>query len=271
MSKKSLPLPGELGMGLSLFLSAVAWIVFAFFTLLLFLTGVFIGMPLSLVLDGGTRRMIHIVARLWGRGLIFFCPLWSIHVEGRENIQPGAHYVITANHQSLLDILVVLSGLPVHFKFMAKKELFSIPVMGWHMSLAGYIPIDRGRKESARDAVAAAKSWIHRKVSVLFFPEGTRSQDGEIQAFKAGAFKVAAQERVPILPVIVEGTGDALPKHSWVFRRRSRFRLYIGKPVPALTSDAPEQVEALRENVRAAMIQHLADIRIRHKNSKGVS
>lgn len=269
MSKKSLPIAGELGMGLSVFLSAVAWVVFSFFTLLLFLTGVFLGLPLSLCLDGGSRRMLHIVARLWGQGLIFFCPLWSIHVEGRENIRRGEHYVIVANHQSLLDILVVLSGLPLHFKFMAKKELFSIPVMGWHMSLAGYIPIDRGKKESARDAVQSAKAWIHRKVSVLFFPEGTRSPDGQIQAFKAGAFKVAAQEKVSILPVIVEGTGDALPKHSWVFRKKSRFRLYIGKPLEAPASEDSSSVEALRENVRSEMIRHLAEVRARDQVSQG--
>lgn len=253
-------------MGLSIFLSVIAWGVFALFTLLLFLSGVFIGLPLSILFDRGSRRSLHTVARLWGRGLIFFCPLWSIRVEGKENLRPGQHYVVAANHQSLLDILVVLSGLPLHFKFMAKKELFGIPVMGWHMSLAGYIPIDRGRKESARDALSAAIDWVHRGVSVLFFPEGTRSPNGEIQAFKGGAFRVAAQEKTPILPVLIEGTGDALPKHSWIIRKKSNFRLYIGRPIDVPPGDEAAAADALREKVRGEMTGRLAMIRAAQQN-----
>lgn len=246
---------------LSYLLSPIAWLVFSFFTLFIFLSGVFIGLPQSLLFDrAGTRRASHTSSRLWGKGIIAACPLWSIGVEGQENLKPGQHYVVVANHQSLLDILVVLAGLPLHFKFMAKKELFSIPVMGWHMTVAGYIPIDRGKKESAREAVASARAWIHKGVSLLFFPEGTRSPDGEIQLFKSGAFKVAAQENVPLLPVIVDGTGDALPKHSWLFKKKSRFLLRICKPVTA-SSQEPEAIETLKESIRLSMIEELRTLR----------
>ncbi|MBU3760147.1 MAG: 1-acyl-sn-glycerol-3-phosphate acyltransferase [Candidatus Omnitrophica bacterium] len=271
MQKAQLSDAGELSLGLSAVLSAAAWIVFAFFTLLLFLSGVFIGMPLTFVFDRGSRRCLHTIARLWGRGLIFFCPLWSIRTEGLENLTPGRHYVVTANHQSLLDILVVLSGLPVHFKFMAKKELFGIPVMGWHMALAGYIPINRGNKDSAREAVASARNWVSRGVSVLFFPEGTRSPDGEIKAFKGGAFRVAVQEKTPILPCIIEGTGDALPKHSWIIRKKSAFRLYIGKPISVPEGEESAVSDALRESVHQEMTARLASIRSSARLSGGPS
>lgn len=217
--------------------------------------------PLSLVFGKGTRRLVHKVSQWWGKFLIGFAPMWSLEVEGSENMDPKQHYVIIANHQSMLDILVVLAGLKKHFNFMAKKELFSIPFLGWHMSLAKYIPVDRGSQDGARMAIRASMDRLDKKVSVLFFPEGTRSIDGEIKAFKSGAFKVAMEKQVPLLPVVIEGTADALPKNSGVIDHASKFRLRIGKPIELHLKDATLTMDALKETARESMIVELKKLR----------
>ncbi len=214
--------------------------------------------PLSLVLDRGNGRLMHAIAVLWSRLLLLINPFWRVKVSGLENIEKGRHYVVIANHQSILDILVMLSGLPLHFKFLSKKEVFQIPFIGWHMKLTGYIPLDRGNHESGRSAIAIARAWLNRKVNVVFFPEGTRSLDGHIRTFKPGAFKLAQEQKIAILPVVIEGTGDALPKKSWILKQRRDFILSIGKPV---ILGAQESVPQLIERVRQEMIQRLQQIR----------
>ena len=189
-------------------------------------------------------------------------PFWHLKVEGKENVAPGKTYVIVSNHQSLLDILIVLSGLPrhTHFKFLAKKELFPIPFLGWHMSLAGYIPLDRKSHESGKKAMLTARHWLRKGVSVIFFPEGTRSLDGEIHSFKVGAFKLAQEEDLEILPLVIDGTGDAVPKHSWMLEKTTRLFLSIGKPI-SLKNQASTSSDQTCEAIRQEMIERLARVR----------
>ena len=250
----------EMNIVISAILSIFGWSLIIFFTIALFLVGVIVGIPISLIFDQGTKRTQHLVARLWGLSIVSFFPLWRLTIEGQEHVRPKTHYVIVSNHQSLLDILVVLVALKTHFKFIAKKELFVIPVLGWHMALAGYIALDRDNKESARATILKAREYLRQKISILFFPEGTRSLDGEIQAFKPGAFKVAVEEGVEILPVVIDNTGDAIPKHSLFLRKLSEFKLRVLKPVK-ISSVNPQEIEAIRDSVRSSMIKALAEMR----------
>lgn len=126
------------------------------------------------------------------------------------------------------------------------------------MTLAGYIPIERGSAESGRQSIVTAREWLGKGVSVLFFPEGTRSLDGKIHEFKMGAFKIAAEMKIPILPVVIDGTGDAIPKKSRLFKAAPSFSLSILKSV---TPKPDESLETLKNRVRQQMIRRLEEIR----------
>jgi len=240
---------------LSIPYSIYAWFSVIFFTVLFSLIGVLLVFPVYLVLNRGTRSVMHQTSILWAKAIMYTSPVWSFRVTGAQNIDPGKHYVIVANHQSLLDILLVLAALKLHFKFMAKQELFCIPFIGWHMAAAGYIPLVRSSRVSGKDALTHARDWLSREVSVLFFPEGTRSLNGEIKDFKAGAFKTAKEMGVEILPVILDGTGAAVPKKSWKLNKITEFRVKIGKPSKV------KSVGEAKKNVRDQMAADLALLR----------
>lgn len=211
-------------------LSSLAWVGFALVTCFYFLLGILL-IPVAWLLPGGVSRVFHQLAVWWAKGIIAVVPVWNIYSQGIEQLDSKKHYVIVANHQSLLDILVALASVPLHFKFLAKKELFPIPFLGWHMFFAGYIPIDRASRESGRSAIEKVKQKLKKKVSVLLFPEGTRSMDGEMREFKNGAFRVAQELNVEILPLVIDGTAQAIPKHSWLIENSAEFYVSIGKPV----------------------------------------
>lgn len=250
-----------LGFWACLFYSAIMWGGVSVLTIFFSLLDLFIVFPLSILLDRGTRRLVHQISIFWARGIIRWNPLWRLVVSGGQHIQKGKHYIIVANHQSLLDILAVCAALPLNFKFLAKKGLFYVPFMGWAMGCAGYIPLNRGSHQSAKEAMQKISNLLKRGISVLLFPEGTRSPDGKIHAFKTGAFKLARDNKIEILPVVVDGTGTALPKKSFLLKKRSLFRVAIGKPVSVeLTGD--KDMEKVKEAVRHEMIGRLA--RLRH-------
>ncbi len=217
--------------------------------------GLLVVLPITFLFDR-KRAAMHGVSVAWASALIAVHPLWKLSKRVKTPAAQGP-YVIVANHQSMLDILVVLAAVPTHFKFIAKKELFSVPWIGWHMRGSGYIALDRGSAQSGRDTLAAAKQWLDRGVSVLFFPEGTRSEDEEIKAFKNGAFKIAMEKNVPLLPVVLDGTGKASPKKSKAVGGRAVFEVEIMEPVSANGRD----LETVREQVRDSMVRRLAEMR----------
>ena len=249
-----------LGLGAAIFYSTVMWVGVSVLTLFFSLWDILIVWPLCLLMGDKTRSMIHAVSTVWARAIINWNPLWRLAVNGQANIRKGKNYIIVANHQSLLDILAVAASLPLHFKFLAKRELFYIPFMGWAMGLAGYIPVDRSSHESGKKAVFRISDLLKRGISVLLFPEGTRSPDGKIQGFKMGAFKLARENSVEILPVVIEGTGTALPKKSMLLRKRSIFAVSIGKPI-SMAEAGGESLEEKKEKVRHEMIGRLAKLR----------
>lgn len=238
-------------------LSLWSWVLAVTLTIFFNLVG-FAVTPVSFLLDRKPRSLIHRVAILWAKSIMGTSPFWRLHVDGQKHVESGAHYVVISNHQSMLDILAALAGIPLNFRFLAKKELFRIPFLGWHMALAGYIPIDRGNPQSGREALVTASQLLKKGISVLFFPEGTRSLDGKIKSFKSGAFKLAQTENLKILPVVMEGTGEALPKKSWVVQNIAHMKVSILKPV----SLPPQQdLESAIESVRSRMAARLDDMR----------
>lgn len=248
--KQEAPIPLPISLALSLFL----WILAVFYTIIFFLLGFVLYLPFRLVSDNPTKQM-HFIARRWAKGIMWFNPFWKFEVRGLKNINRNKHYVVVANHQSMLDILVLLAGLPLQFKFVAKRDLFMIPFIGWHMALAGYLSLERGDKASTVKVLTAAKELVRSGMSLLIFPEGTRSVDGQIKGFKNGAFKLAREFEVEVLPVVIAGTRESLPKNSKILRNRSTLIVCVEKPVKA-----EADFERTRDKVRQQMIRSLTEL-----------
>ena len=173
--------------------------------------------------------------------LSYLIPVWKIEVEGREKIVRGRTYVIISNHQSILDILLI-NYLRFKFKWISKIENISVPVLGWYLRMAGYITVNRGNEESKTEMLQKASQCLKSGISVMIFPEGTRSVNGEIGFFKRGAFQLAIQAGVPVLPVLIDGTAGILPKHGLKFGSGYRVRIKVLDPVipSAFCTDNPD-------------------------------
>ena len=175
----------------------------------------------------------------------------TVAVKGAENMKPGASYVITANHQSLYDIYVLYGWVGVDFKWVMKKELEKVPVLGFACKVLGHIFIDRSDTKKAVETINAAKTKIANGTSVLFFPEGSRSSDGAMKPFKKGAFKMALDLGLPILPVTINGTRNILPKGS-IDLRPGNVTMIIHKPIP-VTDYHEENMTELMDKTRVIM------------------
>lgn len=196
---------------------------------------------------------IHKIAILWSKILLFICNT-KVEVIGRDNLKTDRPYVLMANHQSDFDILITLAHLPGQFRWLAKKELFNIPVFGAAMKSAGYISIDRQNREKAMQSLDEAALRIRNGKSVMTFPEGTRSRDGEIKAFKQGTFYLAIKSGVPILPITIIGSGQIMPKRS-LRVRPGKVKLIIDKPID-VREYSIENRQELIENTRNTIIKN---------------
>lgn len=200
-------------------------------------------------------RLLHQFTCFWASIYTWTNPVWRVVVEGRERIRHNATYVMVANHMSLLDILV-LFRLFAHFKWVSKIENFRVPFVGWNMSLNRYIKLRRGDKDSIEQMMRACEATLAAGNSIMMFPEGTRSVDGRLKGFKHGAFTLAKKLRVPLLPIVIEGTADALPKRGFVLRGRHAIRVRILDEIPA-ASFADKSTEALTNEVRELFLDAL--------------
>jgi len=175
-------------------------------------------------------------------------PLWHFETDGQPPADPRHPYVAVSNHESYADIFLI-SHFPWEMKWLSKDTIFRIPVMGWMMRMAKDIPIKRGKRESVVSAMQGCRDRLGRRVSVMIFPEGTRSMTDDLLPFKDGAFKLAIEAGVPILPIAVAGTRDCMAKHSFAFRRaRAKARVLSPIPTAGMTS---QDVGALRDRTRA--------------------
>jgi 1-acyl-sn-glycerol-3-phosphate acyltransferase len=201
------------------------------------------------------RVALHRFTCFWASLYTWLNPAWPVTVLGREKIRRDAAYVMVSNHLSLLDILV-LFRLFVHFKWVSKVENFRVPCIGWNMSLNRYIPLRRGDKQSVIRMMKECEDTLAAGNSIMMFPEGTRSPTGRMRAFKTGAFELALKTRSPILPIVLEGTADALPKRGFVLRGRHPISVRVLDEIP-YESFRDARVEELTERVRSLIAKHV--------------
>ena len=196
----------------------------------------------------------RVMAGSWARINAWVTPM-PVEVIGRENIDPDQSYVVVSNHQSPFDILVLYGWLGVDFRWVMKQELRSVPGLGVACAALGHIYIDRSNHEAAVRSINGARERITGGTSVIFFPEGTRSENGRLKQFKKGAFRFAIDTGLPVLPVTVDGVCDVLPARRFDLRP-GRVRLVIHKPVamddPA-AADLPTLSNRVKEIIGSAL------------------
>ncbi|MDD5503860.1 MAG: lysophospholipid acyltransferase family protein [Candidatus Omnitrophica bacterium] len=209
-------------------ISLIIWVVSTALTIALF----FVSLFLAFVLFPFDRqkRIVHRQCFWWADAIIGFNPFWDVKVYGLENIDPSQTYVITANHQSLADIVVIYKT-RLQFKWVAKESLFKLPFIGWCLSLGRHIKLSRGKFGSIKKIYKEAASWLRHDMSVLFFPEGTRSRTDNMNEFQNGAFKLAIKEQKPVLPILIQGTREAIPRGDWVFKAKVKGTVRVLPPV----------------------------------------
>jgi 1-acyl-sn-glycerol-3-phosphate acyltransferase len=190
--------------------------------------------------------------RIWGPFLIWASRA-KLVVQGGENVDPSRPTIYVSNHQSALDIPVAFVALPVNFRFVAKKSLGYVPVLGWYLMAGKHLLVERGSWISALHTLEKAAEQIRKGTSILIFPEGTRSPDGRLLPFKKGPFALALKAGVAICPVTIEGTARILPKKSWKVRTGEEIRVKIGAPIDA-RQYGPHERERLMQDVRGVMI-----------------
>jgi len=205
-------------------LFVISAILFPFSFLIWFLTFLF---DKKLVL-------LHKYSCLWSGIVLASNPYWRTRILGREKVKRGETYVMVSNHQSGADILVLFK-LFIPFKWVAKKELFYIPFLGWNMTLNRYIPLQRSRGRSKRMMMDKGIEAIRKGNSIMMFPEGTRSKEGQIQPFKSGAFRLALETGSPILPIAIKGTFHAIKKGGFVIHKNHDIHAVVLEPIPFKT------------------------------------
>ena len=171
----------------------------------------------------------NLVLRNWTKGGLLIYGI-KLNVTGRENIEPGKGYVYVSNHSSYLDILVIFAGVSDNIRIVYKREISRIPIFGWAMLACGFIPINRENIKSAVQSLGKGAEKIKKGLSVLIFPEGTRSIDGKVDEFKRGMFLLAEQSGADIIPLSITGTFDLLPRNSSRVKG-GRVNIVVGKPV----------------------------------------
>ena len=167
----------------------------------------------------------------WGSLYVWLSPLWTVRMEGLEKVDRRKAYVMVSNHQSLLDI-VVIDRTFLHYKWVAKAELFNVPLIGWRMRMNRNVRIDRANVASQRRMLRACIQHIQEGSSVMIFPEGTRSRTGAMGPFREGAFYVAKTAGADILPMVITGTREALPRTGLTFKSFQKITLRVLDPVP---------------------------------------
>ena len=202
------------------------------------------------------RVLLHLYTCMWGYMYVAFHPLWSAVFEGKEKLPWRGGAVIVANHLSLVDILV-MHGTFRPFKWVSKAEMFRVPFIGWDMALNDYVRVWRGDRESVKRMLAHCRRHLDNGSSLVIFPEGTRSRDGKMLPFKDGAFKLAQEAGVPVIPVAIHGSGLALPVAGLIFRNRVRIRVRVLDP---LDPKAFASVGELRDAARDVIARNVAEL-----------
>ena len=206
------------------------------------------------------RRVVHELSRMMCYSWWYVPLTWRRNISGLENVDKDKPYVICINHNSMVDI-ISLYFVPLNFRWVSKREVFRMPFIGQLLWMHGDIAIQRGRAtESMKRVINDGKMWLNRGVSVAIFPEGTRSKDGEIQRFKGGAFALAKEAGVAILPVVMDGTTKIMRPKSFLFNWKHLLTIKVLPAIPAEKVVATDTGELTRE-VQEMMTEALAEIK----------
>ena len=234
------------------FLSVLIWCAGIVITASAFLASLIIKVvPIPIA---NREKLVHAQCFWWSDALVALNPYWKLSVEGLENIDHNQTYVIVANHQSLADIIVIYKT-HMYFKWVAKEELLKVPIIGGLLWVNDHVLLDRQKHGSIKTVYRKAAEWLRSGVSMLFFPEGTRSDTDEMNVFQNGAFKLAIKEKKPVLPVFIGGTREAIPKGGWIFKTKVTGRLVV---LPSIgtsnygSADYAKLRELVREKLQTA-------------------
>lgn len=232
------------------------WLVSAYYWLV-FISSALVGFVLASIVFIAAlpfdpqRRAVHWFICRWTHQYLRVWPGWSATVEHRERL-PKEPCVIIANHQSMADIIAVL-GLYYPYKFVSKASLFGLPIIGWAMKMAKYVSVERGRPKSMQAMMDECRAWLRAGMSVMIFPEGTYAPDGRMLPFKSGAFVLALEEKVPIAPVVIEGTPQLIYQDGPWLSPRARVRVTVQEALLPDTFGA--DAEGLATRVREQYLE----------------
>lgn len=194
--------------------------------------------------------------KMWARWVIWSTGI-QYEIDGLDNLNLDKQYIFMSNHESALDIVLGVAAIPFNLVFLAKKELFRVPVFGWAMEAAGMIKIDRQNPEIARKSVSeAVDTLMHSSFSTLIYPEGTRSNGEELLPFKKGGFILAIRTQLPVVPITILGAGNVLPKGTLAIKK-SHIKMIIDNPIPTLEMDINDK-DQLLQDCRNIINQNLA-------------
>jgi 1-acyl-sn-glycerol-3-phosphate acyltransferase len=235
---------------MKVFVSIAIWVNIAVVTIAAFFVELFLS--IALFHFDKKRKIVHAQCFWWANSIINLNPFWKFSISGLENIDSRKAYVVIANHQSLADIIVMYKT-HMQFKWVAKESAFKVPFIGSMLYFGKHIKLLRGNFGSIKKAYREAADWLRNDMSVVFFPEGTRSETGKINEFQNGAFKLAIKEKKPVLPIVIKGTREAIPKGEWIFKTKVYVKL---KVLPSIdTKDfKPADFALLRDIVREKLI-----------------
>jgi len=238
---------------LDFFIAAYVWTVVPLLTIV-FASLVILLSPVAILIDK-KRDLLHNLATLWARSIVFCNPWWTFEIQGAENLPPiDTPVVYVANHQSQADILSVFL-INRQFRWLAKDSLFRVPFLGWAMTAAGYVPVKRGERNSQSECFKRSREHLNNGTSMLFFPEGTRSKNGKLLPFKNGAFRLANQAGVAIVPITLQGANNLLPKGSLI-PAVAKVRIKIHQAISSTEKSESELLEAARSAIDSDLPVH---------------
>lgn len=218
--------------------------------------GFWVGISIALICSLFTKNKTKVfqnAATLWAKFILFFSGC-RVECLGLENIPRGKGVILASNHQGNADIPILLANLPVTFHFIVKKELFSVPIFGWYLKKAEYLPVDRGNAASAFTTLKQALKVLKKGEAITIFPEGTRSRDGKLGTFKRGSMMLAFQSKTPVVPIAINGSFQAQKRGSLLFYPQ-KIKVSVGKPIefPETKEMNREEQEVELEKIRQAI------------------
>ena len=203
--------------------------------------------------------MLHVLSSVWASCYTWLSPIWSVAITGRNNADRKKAYMIVCNHQSLLDIPVIYRVF-LHFKWVSKASLFKLPFIGWNLWLNRHVKLERTSATSQRKMFRQCAEHIQNGSSIIIFPEGTRSRNGELRDFKEGAFLLALKQKIDILPIVLDGSYKALPEKGFFPNKKQKIILNILPPVPC-ESFKDMNTRQLSNHIHAIIADELNRIR----------